>query len=1300
MNIPLNIIYFFETSLKFTAPNKQQRSSDISLSKALQRLTGALILCLACQVQAVNLTIDGGTKYQTMDGFGVNANSLSWNDGELKPAINMLADEMGSNLWRVVFDMENWEASNDNSDPSIFNWTYYNALYANPKFQNLWGTLGYLNQKGLSQGVALSFMGGVPGWMSGTGSACSGGNGNNICVAAEDEWVEMIASLTYYARITLHLPISLIDPINEPDWNGIEGPQVDATQYTRLLHKLSDRLDYLGLNDINFLGPNTASVDTGVITYMSAMMSDPVVMSKVYHFGFHNYAGYSDSAANAIKNSGYPNRNFYMTEITRPEDILTIINGGPSAIHIWDGYDSVYEHALLMGYGSTPPNDAGNGPAPLAYDMGTGQYSKRKEFYEHEQLFKFVPTGSVRVAVSQSNISAFVHAASGRLSIVGNNATSGAIAYTASLVNLPRVNALQFYWTSKTDPSINFLRASDITVTNGTSFSFSAPANSIFTLTGLAIGGDLTPPTVSITSPTEGTTLSGTTTITASAADMVGVAAVRFLLDGGNLSSDIFAPSPSTSNLYSFSWDTTTVTAGNHQLSAVARDIAGNVATSLPIAISLYNTDPTPPSVAITSPANGATVTGTINLTATASDNLGVAGVQFVLDGVPFQNEITTAPYTVVLNTTTIANGGHSVVARARDTSGNTTTSSSVPFMVSNAPGSVSPIGLVQKISNNTASAQNLAATFSSPVTGGNLIVVSVSGWPNLPASTAVTDSRGNTYNIAGNILISQGAYSAIYYTNNVIAGSTTVTVRTVSNGGQISMVAAEFSGVEKVSALDQVAGALGSGVTPSSGSLVPAQVGDLLIGSGTHNGNTTTSAGPGFTMIAVATEDSVSHQPLAMEFQVLPGTQPVAASFMLANGYPWTQNGALFRAATMPGGTDVTPPSVSITSPQNGATVSGAVAVSAAATDNVGVSRVDFYVNDLLQSSSAAPPYNWTWNTLSLANGSYTLNAKVYDLAGNSGQASIAITVFNDTTPPVVSLAAPSNGATVSGTIQLSATVIDNVGVSKVEFYVNNNLLGSDSASPYGFDWNSASVADGAYTVTAKAYDNAGNMGVSNVAAITVSNGTAAIALVQQASNITSNARSLAATLTANVTAGDLIVVSVSGWPNPPASTALTDSLGNTYSRAGSVLLFQGAYSAIYYAKNAKAGRTTVTVRTAASKGQISMVAAEFSGVDTNSPLDKVAGTVGSGTSPSSGTMVPTQANELAIGAGTHNGNTVTSTGSGFAMIAIPTEDSNSHQPLAMEYQILTASQPISPGFTLASPYPWTQNGALFKHR
>ncbi len=194
---------------------------------------------------------------------------------------------------------------------------------------------------------------------------------------------------------------------------------------------------------------------------------------------------------------------------------------------------------------------------------------------------------------------------------------------------------------------------------------------------------DTTPPTVRITSPASGATVSGTITIAADASDNVAVAGVQFKYNGINIGGeDTVAP-------YAVGADTTTVPDGSYTLTAVARDAAGNRTTSAPVAITVANTssaDTTPPTVAITSPAPGATVSGTIAVAADASDNVGIAGVQFRLDGANSGPEDAAPPYSTSWDTTTAANGSHALTAVARDAAGNIATSAPVTVTVSNAP--------------------------------------------------------------------------------------------------------------------------------------------------------------------------------------------------------------------------------------------------------------------------------------------------------------------------------------------------------------------------------------------------------------------------------------------------------------------------------------------------------------------------------------------------------------------------------------------------------------------------------------
>ena len=97
------------------------------------------------------------------------------------------------------------------------------------------------------------------------------------------------------------------------------------------------------------------------------------------------------------------------------------------------------------------------------------------------------------------------------------------------------------------------------------------------------------------------------------------------------------------------------------------------------------STDSTPPTVAITAPNNGANVSDITQLTANANDNVGVAGVRFLVDGQPEGAEDTSAPYGLSWDTRGVANGAHTLTARARDAAGNTTTSAPIAVNVANS---------------------------------------------------------------------------------------------------------------------------------------------------------------------------------------------------------------------------------------------------------------------------------------------------------------------------------------------------------------------------------------------------------------------------------------------------------------------------------------------------------------------------------------------------------------------------------------------------------------------------------------
>ncbi|HYR88021.1 MAG TPA: fibronectin type III domain-containing protein [Terriglobia bacterium] len=188
-------------------------------------------------------------------------------------------------------------------------------------------------------------------------------------------------------------------------------------------------------------------------------------------------------------------------------------------------------------------------------------------------------------------------------------------------------------------------------------------------------------PLLQITQPLPGASIAGTTvnvTYTASG-DLTAVNHVHFTLDSNPEVMDM-----SFDGVYQF----TNVATGNHVLNGYLvrvdhSKILGTDAT--PVSFSTSVPDTTPPTATVTNPLAGATVSGSISVIATASDNVGIAGVQFLLDGQPLGSEDTSAPYSTTWNTTSSTNGGHAVAARARDLAGNLATSTSVSVTVSNS---------------------------------------------------------------------------------------------------------------------------------------------------------------------------------------------------------------------------------------------------------------------------------------------------------------------------------------------------------------------------------------------------------------------------------------------------------------------------------------------------------------------------------------------------------------------------------------------------------------------------------------
>jgi Bacterial Ig domain/Glucodextranase, domain B/Abnormal spindle-like microcephaly-assoc'd, ASPM-SPD-2-Hydin/Fibronectin type III domain len=215
------------------------------------------------------------------------------------------------------------------------------------------------------------------------------------------------------------------------------------------------------------------------------------------------------------------------------------------------------------------------------------------------------------------------------------------------------------------------------TTTVSTTLTLAAAGSTISAIvTGSGAGAVTTPPTVTITSPTSSPTYTATSsslTLQGTASDPVGVTQVTWVNSRGG--------SGSATGTTSWTASAIALQLGSNVLAVTARDAAGYTKTA---SLTVTLGDTTSPTVAVTAPVAGTTVTSTVVVSGSATDNVGVAGVQFKLDGANLGAEVTTSPYAVTWNTTTIADGDHVLTAVARDAAGNRATSPGVPVTVAN----------------------------------------------------------------------------------------------------------------------------------------------------------------------------------------------------------------------------------------------------------------------------------------------------------------------------------------------------------------------------------------------------------------------------------------------------------------------------------------------------------------------------------------------------------------------------------------------------------------------------------------
>ncbi len=283
----------------------------------------------------------------------------------------------------------------------------------------------------------------------------------------------------------------------------------------------------------------------------------------------------------------------------------------------------------------------------------------------------------------------------------------------------------------------------------------SAPSEEDFVITPHTLStSDSTAPTGNITTPVNGSTVSGTVTLQSNASDNVSVSNVQYwLMNGYNNTSCQLYTSP-----YTCSWDTTKYSNGPVTIYAEIYDASNNYTITTPINLNINNggnSDTSPPTISITSPTNNSSVSGNVSINANASDNVSVANVAIQIDGNVVATD-TSSPYSYNWDTANVTNGTHNITAIATDTSGLTATTN-IQVNVANAD--TTPPSTPTGLTANATAYNNVSLSWS-------------------PS----TDNIGVTgYYIVRNGVTIANVSSGTTYSDSSVTGSTTYTYQVLA---------------------------------------------------------------------------------------------------------------------------------------------------------------------------------------------------------------------------------------------------------------------------------------------------------------------------------------------------------------------------------------------------------------------------------------------------------------------------------------------------------------------------------------
>ena len=354
------------------------------------------------------IIFDEGTRYQRIDGFGVNYTPSQWGKGDQKAVIDKLVDDLGAKLIR--FDctgLANWLDPSRRNKEGKWNEDYLDSVYRSPAFSDAWEAFRYFGHKN----TTVFFN------VSGRINPLLGRKDDPQHLADFNGYAEMCATLLHYARENEKLDFRFFAPFNEVNLGYPEGPRILPSEIVTAVQAIVQKLDEHGLKDVQLIVPDDAGPG---MENLKALLTGTGYAGRIMAFGTHMYGNgaegdgdnwYTDSSGYAkyaakVRNSLFSNASLWMTEYGDLDQsgeiefefawrstrrLMEALADGYNAALSWDAFDNFHQHDKAWAtYGL------------MKTDTIHWLYMPKKRYYAAKQVYLYVKPGMYRVALHET----------------------------------------------------------------------------------------------------------------------------------------------------------------------------------------------------------------------------------------------------------------------------------------------------------------------------------------------------------------------------------------------------------------------------------------------------------------------------------------------------------------------------------------------------------------------------------------------------------------------------------------------------------------------------------------------------------------------------------------------------------------------------------------------------------------------------------------------------------------------------------------------------------------------------------